>query len=267
MAYITPKLSTDALARLTNLYFEPQLRQLNLADEQIENQDLEQLENSLGIVDDAIKNPDSFGKMRIAYAFESGEVIPIIAKSGSDYNVEVGILPLLLERKKRILDRINLLRGEEKIVNLRDLIERVPEENIRTDLQKEIDSLEAHAQKYSEQTEEIDEAQEKEKIRIKAEIDALSVKTELFERRSKVLQSFLERESVATIIGGILLLIFGVAYVFAMFLHIVPLDIMNNSFLVILGYFFGQTVARASLGSRESQNVDVVLKSDNPGQS
>ena len=69
---------------------------------------------------------------------------------------------------------------------------------------------------------------------------------ELLERRSKVWLSFLERESAATIIGSVLIIIITVAQIIAVFHSIPPSDILNNAFLLILGYFFGQTTNKAS---------------------
>ena len=64
---------------------------------------------------------------------------------------------------------------------------------------------------------------------------------ELFERRSKVWFSLLERESAATILGGILLFIILITHVTAIFAKFSIPEILNNAFLIILGYFFGQS--------------------------
>jgi len=84
-------------------FFEPQLRALRLTVDQIEEQDLSQLEASLDILNDAIANPDSFGKISFSFGGEAG---PIIVKSRSAAHVELGILPILLERKGLVVDRI-----------------------------------------------------------------------------------------------------------------------------------------------------------------
>jgi uncharacterized membrane protein YfcA len=58
--------------------------------------------------------------------------------------------------------------------------------------------------------------------------------------------SFLERESVATILGGVLLIVITLAQIGAMLFKIAPSDTLNNTFLVVLGYFFGQSTSRTS---------------------
>ena len=73
----------------------------------------------------------------------------------------------------------------------------------------------------------------------KTELERL--KMELFERKSKVWLSLLERESAATILGGFLLLIILIVHVTAIFAKFSMPEILNNAFLIILGYFFGQS--------------------------
>jgi len=89
------------LLGIMRLFFEPQLIALGLSKDQIGSQTAEELKQSLERVNDAIQNPNSFGKLRLRMTAEAGWVI---AKADSDSNVEeVNILPLLLERKKLIL--------------------------------------------------------------------------------------------------------------------------------------------------------------------
>ena len=64
---------------------------------------------------------------------------------------------------------------------------------------------------------------------------------ELWERRSKVLRSFLERESAATIIGAILLIVITLAHIASLAFGLSIPETLNSAFLLILGYFFGQS--------------------------
>ena len=103
--------------RLVRDFFEPQLGRLGLAEGQIADQDLAQLEVSLEKVNDAIANPDAFGKLKIAFTAQ-GSVL--IAQTHTEHHLELGILPLLLERKGQILDRIKALRPEQQLSELRE---------------------------------------------------------------------------------------------------------------------------------------------------
>lgn len=75
-------------------------------------------------------------------------------------------------------------------------------------------------------------------------------KVELLERKSKVWRTFIGRETVATIIGGMLLLVLAGSLIIAMFIGTEISEIVTNSFLVLLGYFFGQSTARVSQTDR-----------------
>lgn len=63
------------------------------------------------------------------------------------------------------------------------------------------------------------------------------------ERKSKIWLSFLQRESAASIIGGIVLLMVTVALIGGMIFG-AESQILSNGFLVILGYFFGQSSSK-----------------------
>lgn len=101
-------MQTDAIEKV----FEPQLKRLNLGRDQITEQTLEQLFHSLEAVADAMKHPESFGTIRLKVTAELGI---IVTKSHAESHLEVGILPLLIERKQQINDRITLLGGKVTI--------------------------------------------------------------------------------------------------------------------------------------------------------
>ncbi len=84
-------------------FFETTLRRMQLTAEQIQLQSKEELANSLSIVEDAIKSPASFGVLKVAV---SAKVGLYIVDSSSKHIYEVGILPLLLESKNLILQRL-----------------------------------------------------------------------------------------------------------------------------------------------------------------
>ena len=52
-------------------------------------------------------------------------------------------------------------------------------------------------------------------------------------------QTLLARESVATIIGALLLILFVIAYLIAMFPGVETTQIVDSAFLLVRGYFFG----------------------------
>jgi hypothetical protein len=53
-------------------YFEPQLARLGLSVEQIERQDLDELNQSLIKVNEAISHPDNFGTVKLKVTADAG---------------------------------------------------------------------------------------------------------------------------------------------------------------------------------------------------
>lgn len=221
------------LMGIMKVFFEPQLIALGLSSSQIENQTPEELKQSLERVNDAIQNPSSFGKLRLTMAAEMGW---IIAASNANSNVEeVTILPLLLERKKLILERLGNLH---------------------------INGEATEAQKASVVAQE--EAEQKAKLvvaelRARAEIDMKKAKA-----RSEIWQAFLARESIASIAGGLLLILIVIILFIGMIAKLTIPDIITNSFLLILGYFFGQATGKAltpTKGDKVKQESDVPTQS------
>ena len=176
-----------------------------------------------------------------------------ITKSKSDAHFEIGILPLLLDRKKLVLERIRVLSANEKIETIQDLVNNVEDEEVKKKIGKEIEGLRYESQRLREQSKEVEEGQSEERIKI--QIDLARLNAEIFERRSKVWFSLLERESAATILGGVLLLIILVAHVTAIFSKFSIPEILNNAFLIILGYFFGQSTNKKQ-SKHEANNTN-----------
>jgi hypothetical protein len=84
----------------------------------------------------------------------------------------------------------------------------------------------------------------------------LKLEVDLQERRTAIRQSWLARESIASIVGAILLLLLAGTLIVAMFTGTTVVDVIANSFLLILGYFFGQSVGRDSVAKSHTQTVE-----------
>lgn len=70
------------------------------------------------------------------------------------------------------------------------------------------------------------------------------MKRETSIHKAKLWQSWFTRESIASLMGALLLFIFGLCVVYAMISHTAIPDLLSNAFLLILGYFFGQSTGR-----------------------
>jgi hypothetical protein len=75
------------------------------------------------------------------------------------------------------------------------------------------------------------------------------VKVKLMERRWKIWEKLLARDSVATAVGAFLLVSMPFIIFLAMIFGWAVPEVLQNAFLIILGYFFGQTA------SKRSQNI------------
>lgn len=222
---------------LPRKFYEKMLRSLELLPEQIETQSFEELDKSLERVDDTITNSQQFGTLKIKMTTNG----PIIAQQNSDYNYEMSILPLLLESKKIILGRKKLLTNNQKIESLQRIVETTADpDQLKEEIKNKLNS---------DEIKQIDkEIKETERLQLSAQANELLLmkKTDVenFKLKNEIFKSYLEKESVATIIGALLLIIITLSELICVFWNIKPSDIVNNAFLLILGYFFGQTISK-----------------------
>lgn len=97
-------------ARLSNqidTFYDYSIRKMGLADDQINIKNIEELKISLSVIEDALIKADSFGKCRIGFSGETS--IPFLAKGDSNSTFEVGITPLLLQAKLKVISRLTTL--------------------------------------------------------------------------------------------------------------------------------------------------------------
>ena len=179
---------------------------IGLGEAEIKQQSLEELQQSFERVNDALNNADSFGTIAISFAGESGAII--VQDKGKDSVINIGIVPILLERKKLILDRIALLKEKRKIEGLEDLVNEVSDDDVRTKLQAQLAELQSDSKKIDEQLQEVEQQQvevrEKE-LQELTDLDLKAKEAEIFETKSRAWQNIIQRESVVTIVGSILL--------------------------------------------------------------
>jgi hypothetical protein len=200
-------------------HFEDALGSIGLSNEQIEEASLEGLDEALNKVNHEIKYP------------ESGGLMP----ANPEAQMCIGV-PMLLERKSMILRRICELRPQKQLGDLEEVIFRtVGDPEARQALLASIESTKKEQKAQGQFLRLQAEHTFQERLRTMAFAQGLS------ERKSAMHRKWLERESVASIIGALLLLSLGIALIIAMFTHTIASQIVTSSFLLILGYFFGQS--------------------------
>ncbi len=168
------------------------------------------------------------------------------SKFYSQYDYEIGNInkkqfpaPLnfrtyLSELIDYINERISNLEQSEKVNSIKELVDKLPQTEVKEKLSLEIKELQAKKAEL-----ELKHASERE--RLQEEIEFGRHKAEMFEKRTNVFLKFLDRESVASIVGSLLLLTMGVCLIVMMFRQEEPLKIIESAFLLILGYFFGHS--------------------------
>jgi hypothetical protein len=134
-----PKSSSDSHTRFREkavLFFDSQLERLNLGKTQIDDQNIQLLEDSLTRIDDALRNPESFGVLRQSLTASGG--IAFLANGTAEAVIQIGIVPILLERKTLVIERLRLLRSQRPIQTLVELIDSLGDDGLRERLRTEL---------------------------------------------------------------------------------------------------------------------------------
>ncbi|MFD9128346.1 hypothetical protein [Kitasatospora sp. NPDC059571] len=141
-----------------------------------------------------------------------------------------------------ILERISALRPHEQLTSVRrEVAENVVESDLKDQVLGLIDDRLAAERERSEQLERELKSVDQTAV---ARTEQMRLNVELKERRSKIYKSLLERDTVAGAIGPVLLFMLAGSLVVAMFTHTPFSSAVSDSFLLILGYFFGQTTSQ-----------------------
>ncbi|MEV5832816.1 hypothetical protein [Nocardia sp. NPDC052112] len=141
-------------------------------------------------------------------------------------------------RALRSLDRaLQIERAQrlhhQQVQQAQATAEKVEDPDVRKELSALIGKIEEQQQQIEQLIQENGDAQ-------KADLGRLKYRQQLWQMR----KSLLEREPAAVLLGGVLLLAFAITLVIATFTHTETPEIVASAFLLILGFFFGQTTSR-----------------------
>jgi hypothetical protein len=199
-------------------FYEPQLVDAGIGRDQIKGQSMPELERSLERIDSYLAHPVSLGVLKIkASAFGTAVV-------STDPQFELGPQPLLLERKRAILKR---MRAEHE-----------QQGGDTASLQTQIDAVEQQREQASQQQ----------------YVELGQLAAALTTARGQFWRSMLERESIPTLVIAVLLLVFGLVMAIAMLFGVLISPIISSVFLLLLGYFVGQSVALSLRFGKAAQN-------------
>lgn len=189
-----------------NSFFIEQLKTLGLTHQQISTQTPEELETSLETVNDAIERADSFGVIKVKMSASTASLI--VTTSQAESHFEIGILPLLLEAKKFILERLAEIRKQEQIDNLEQLVKRVADEQVRERLSLELNNLNAQLILWRNKFEELEKQQSQEIHKLQA------YSTEQITQLTNTLKSVRRGRAIYRSLLGLLIGILGISATF-----------------------------------------------------
>jgi hypothetical protein len=218
------------------------------SEKDLGEQSAEELDASLQKLNAVIETPELVSIDWSILGSFADSVVP--DKKAFDEDV---IIPKLLDRKSFILRRIAIVDSQDQVEKIKDAAAaNIQDSADRMSMIKSIDTITKESMTRIKTLEQqADTIAEKREAWI-LDYDIMEKKVRLKERRSRLYRSWVERESVASIVGGILLLGLGIALVVAMFIGTTASEVVTSSFLLILGYFFGQSTARSNSPAEES---------------
>lgn len=234
-------------------FFEAQLSAIGLADDQLKKQSVHELRDSLEALNDAIRNPDSFGTLHLRM---DGKVGLIVTTIGAQSHIQIGVLPLLLKKKKFLLERLRALEVSESVSHLKEELTEERDTNKQKSLEEKILHMEDQIKVSLERSESYSRADITHSLEAAAKKAAIA--DESFERKAKVWQELLARESVATLIGAALVFLITATLLFS---KTEAPSVITNAYLVIIGFFFGQTMRP---NNKNSNKVTTTDSSENP---
>lgn len=216
----------------TESKFKRVLLRRGLDVEDIENDNLETLKIKDELSAELLNNTGFL--INNIISFKRPEQFEVTNSEFEQSRLQYSLRNYLRNIHERIQERINVLEQSNKVESIKNLVGNLPENDLKDRLKIEIEELEAKKR-------ELQIIKEEEKERLSDEIELGKHKTDMFVKKTDVFLKFLDRESVASIVGSLLLLIMGICLIVIMFRHEEPLKIIESAFLLILGYFFGHS--------------------------
>jgi len=205
-------------------------RGLNVRE--IENDDLDSLKKKKDLI--LILLRDNSLLIRNVFSIRRPGDFEIVNSEYEQSSLSFSIKNYLKRIYEDIEEKINVLEQNSKVESIKNLVGDLPENDLKQKLKDEISQLEAKKR-------ELELIKEEEKEKLNDEIELGKHKTDMFVKKTDVFLKFLDRESVASIVGSLLLLTMGICLIIIMFRREEPLKIIESAFLLILGYFFGHS--------------------------
>jgi predicted transcriptional regulator len=208
---------------------ESLLKDLGLDKAHISQQTIKELNQSLSRIDGYIARPNFFLKQNF------GDTV------NSEKDFKLYILPVLLERRRLVLETYDDLVGGIKDYDLRLLTKEISDTNVKSSIEKILNDLQKKNLILKKEYQKIEKARrdiyfEQQKFS--------SMHKESSENINKTSRFFPAGESMITWIMGTLLIFIALVIAIAPFANTPVPDIFNITFPIILGFFFGRGIGR-----------------------
>jgi hypothetical protein len=156
-------------------------------------------------------------------------------------DVRAGLVVKLFEMKRRIRERKMLESASFMVAEAEQFANEAKDEDVRAQVTNSLHQVRNTLHNFASERR-VAAAEDVLLSRLRAHEDGIR-RVELFERRWEVLRRLLVKDLMASAVGGVLVIALAIALIVGMFLSIEPSSIIANAFLLVLGYFFGQTVS------------------------
>jgi hypothetical protein len=244
---MTPGRLKEGLSLVTTTW-ESELASQRLSEADIDAQSSGDLADSLTRLDELLKDPRLLSPLWIDMSSES-PITYTDEKSAPNHAIEMTPESLLRGRRAQILRKSKLANEAAKAELFHELDENsldgVEKQSIEDKLER-LDVEEVHLDELRNEGNALDARRKFENEMERRRFDLVAEKTR-FGLRSQ----WRSRESIAAIVGGALLISFAITAIVAMFTGTEITDVVQNSFLLILGYFFGAAVGRRPDGAND----------------
>ena len=241
---------TKGLSLVTETW-ESELAGKRLSETDIDAQSSADLANSLTRLDELL-DPSLLPPLWIDI---SSDPPTTFTNEGSapDQAIKVTPTSLLLGRRSQILRELKRANEAAKVEMSRKLAEKSSDD-------PEIPSIDAELERLDEEKARFEKLRNEGNARsaqrdFTLEMQALQLQADIDERerrtRADIWLARLSRDSIAAFVGGVLLISFAAAVIVAMFIDTRITDVVQNSFLLILGFFFGAAVTRRPSGASD----------------
>lgn len=170
------------------------------------------------------------------YSYKIGEDFSL-STPANIVGYEFSIKTELQRNLEYIKDKLANIQQNKTVNNISQIVQEIPNIDIKNKLEEQFKKLEEQLKSSLENTVE----KSTDLYLAKDNTEIRRGKMEMMDKWSEIALKFLDRESIASIIGSLLLLGMGTCIIILMFKHEEPIKIVETAFLLILGYFFGHS--------------------------